>query len=148
MTLAERIRAMENDAPFAGPEFRYGLHRAAALVEREQAEHAALHAEIERAEREQLRSILTEPITWEGDLDDDCVCRWRGMMGRAECMSDSCWFAAVYDQEGEPNCKVIFHDSQDDVLPKTGPAARKLVEGIMRLEAMTRELAGAKAGVT
>lgn len=38
-----------------------------------------------------------QPITWTGDLSDDCTATWAGLMLRAEQMDENYWWWAVYD---------------------------------------------------
>ncbi|MFN7495045.1 MAG: hypothetical protein ACK5RG_19155 [Cyclobacteriaceae bacterium] len=40
-----------------------------------------------------------QPITWTGDLSDDCTATWAGLMLRAEQMDETHWWWAVYDME-------------------------------------------------
>jgi len=47
----------------------------------------------------QRKVLAQEPIVWTGDLDDDCVARWAGLMLRAEWMDEDYWWWAVYDME-------------------------------------------------
>jgi hypothetical protein len=75
------------------------------------------------------------PIVWTGDLSDDCVARWRGLLAHVEKMDERSWYCAVYRYEGtakRPKCVPIFHSSSNDVVPLTGKAARKLCEFVMR----------------
>ena len=42
------------------------------------------------------------PIIWEGDLDDDCLAKWAGLMLRAELMDEEDnWWWCVYDMLNE-----------------------------------------------
>ena len=40
-----------------------------------------------------------QPIIWEGDVEDDCLARWEGLLLRAEWMDDDYWWWCVYDME-------------------------------------------------
>jgi hypothetical protein len=40
-----------------------------------------------------------QPITWTGDLSDDCTATWAGLMLRAEQMDETYWWWAVYDMQ-------------------------------------------------
>lgn len=64
------------------------------------------------------------------DIDDDCVAEWRGMKAHAEQMDDNCWYASVR-RDG----KYLMHTSDDDIVPLTSKAARRLCEWVMRAEA-------------
>ena len=102
-----------------------------------------------------IRAILAEPIPWTGDLEDDCTARWRGFGAHAECMdeydpddpgSSNAWYCCVWEQM--PGAKVgadnreVFHSSDADICPLTGPAARQLCELVMRLEVMRKAVGG------
>lgn len=72
---------------------------------------------------------------WTGDLNDCCACSVGGMWATCEKMSENpdWWFACV-SRGGE----YLLHTSSDDILPKTGQAARRLCELVMRAEPMWR----------
>jgi hypothetical protein len=80
-----------------------------------------------------------ERFEWTGDLADDCFCTWRGMAAHAERLGASEWYcmverndACLGDRRRTEN--TLFHSSAtDDILPLTGPAARRLCEMVMRL---------------
>lgn len=84
------------------------------------------------------------PILWTGDLEDDCVCRWQGMVGHAECLGDDLWFAGV-TVEGDDG--YLFHACEHDTQPVTGDAARRLCELVMRHHFMARLLAAMTSGL-
>lgn len=46
---------------------------------------------------EERKILATAPITWEGDLKDDCAAHWAGLLLRAEWMDHYDWWWAVYD---------------------------------------------------
>jgi hypothetical protein len=51
---------------------------------------------------EERKILAKEPITWTGDLSDDCTAEWAGLMLRAEWMDEDYWWWSVYDmQKGE-----------------------------------------------
>jgi hypothetical protein len=78
------------------------------------------------------------PIVWTGDLSDDCVARWRDLSAHAEKMDERFWYCSVTRWEGAGKRRKnisIFHTSDDDVVPLTGEAARKLCEFVMRATA-------------
>lgn len=85
-----------------------------------------------------------EPIVWTGDIEDDCVAKWRGLGAHAEYLNRYSWHAMVWVIN--PNAKVgadnltLFHADENDVNPKTGPAARKLCEWLMRTHVAERDL--------
>jgi len=76
---------------------------------------------------------MTNPIVWEGDLDDDCRARWRGLRAHAEAMDENAWYCSVRVEDADDD---LFHSSTDDVVPITGAAARKLCEMVMRLHVL------------
>lgn len=78
-----------------------------------------------------------QPVTWAGDLDDDCTARWGNLLAHAEAMDENAWFAAVYLDGAEED---LFHSASDDILPLSGPAARKLCELVMRAHAARGEV--------
>ncbi len=39
------------------------------------------------------------PIHWEGDLEDDCMANWSGLILCAELMDDNRWWWSVYDKK-------------------------------------------------
>lgn len=98
-----------------------------------------LHAiECESSQEADVDALLgaTEPIVWTGDLADDCTARWRGLMGRAEKLSDQHWYVGVYRTDmpgGEPGDDTIYHHLDAKVSPHSGTAARRLAEMVMRL---------------
>lgn len=51
---------------------------------------------------DERKTLARQPITWTGDLSDDCTAKWAGLMLRAEWMDEDYWWWAVYDmQKGE-----------------------------------------------
>jgi hypothetical protein len=44
------------------------------------------------------REAMALPISWRGDLDDDCTAEWAGLTLRAEQMDRKHWWWAVYDK--------------------------------------------------
>ncbi len=38
---------------------------------------------------------IEDPIIWIGDLQDDCIARWNGLILRAEWMEKKIWWWAV-----------------------------------------------------
>jgi hypothetical protein len=100
----------------------------------EPAKQSATHALVTA-----LRAVLSEPITWTGDLGDDCAARWRGLYAHAEAMDDGRWYCAVDESDGAGR---LFHTADADVTPLTGHAARRLCENVMRLAVVKREVKG------
>ncbi|MBF02496.1 MAG: hypothetical protein CMP76_13990 [Flavobacterium sp.] len=47
------------------------------------------------------KTLAKQPITWTGDLSDDCTAKWAGLMLRAEWMDEDYWWWAVYDMQKE-----------------------------------------------
>lgn len=101
---------------------------------------------------------MSPEFHWMGDLDDDCVCRVPGYFLHAEDMGDA-WYCSVGRTDGPLNAagngETIFHTSEDNILPLTGPAAMKLAEMAVladmvdrltaRYEALTRAARKAEA---
>jgi|GEM_PF-1478881 len=57
------------------------------------------------------RKILAkQPITWTGDLLDDCTAEWAGLMLRAEWMDEDYWWWAVYDMQKD---EITIDDSNN-----------------------------------
>ena len=92
-----------------------------------------------------VAEILKEPIEWTGDLNDDCVARWRGLLAHAEAMNKGVdkngmsvewWYFAVC-REGEEDD--IVHSTSDEMSAATGEAARRICEVFMRLAAVGLE---------
>ncbi|WP_028981126.1 hypothetical protein [Sporocytophaga myxococcoides] len=48
---------------------------------------------------EERKILATQPITWIGDLSDDCTANWAGLMLRGEWMDEDYWWWAVYDMK-------------------------------------------------
>ncbi|MBK9995000.1 MAG: hypothetical protein IPP01_13730 [Saprospiraceae bacterium] len=48
---------------------------------------------------DERKTLANEPITWTGDLSDDCTAKWAGLMLRAEWMDNEYWWWAVYDMQ-------------------------------------------------
>lgn len=86
------------------------------------------------------------PIEWTGNLKDDCLARWNGLLLRAEKMQHASWWWAV-SLEGKYGAEI---DSSNNYYPKripTGIAARAEAERVARayiplLRAIYQLLAG------
>lgn len=50
---------------------------------------------------EERKLLAQQPITWGGDLSDDCTALWAGLMLRAEWMDEDYWWWRVYDMQKE-----------------------------------------------
>ena len=46
---------------------------------------------------------FSEPIIWNGDLNDDCTAKWAGLLLRAEWMDEDYWWWSVYDSLDNEN---------------------------------------------
>jgi hypothetical protein len=46
---------------------------------------------------------FSQPLIWNGDLNDDCTAKWSGLMLRAEWMDDDYWWWCVYDMLDNEN---------------------------------------------
>ena len=76
--------------------------------------------------REERALLSRESIKWTGDLSDDCVAKWAGLMLRAESMNKDHWWWAVYDMQRDE----ITIDSSNDYKERFlgGEASRKKAE--------------------
>lgn len=70
--------------------------------------------------------IENNPIIWTGDLDDDCLANWNGLILRAEWMDSEYWWWAVSVDDGR--VENIDDSSNYDISPIDGDSARKLAE--------------------
>jgi len=68
------------------------------------------------------------PITWKGDLSDDCTAEWFGLMLRAERMNANDWWWAVYDMQDAE--RTVDSSNEYDILFPTGNAARDKAETV------------------
>jgi len=71
-----------------------------------------------------------EPIVWRGDLSDDCVAEWAGLMLRAEWMDEDYWWWAVYDMQ--MNEITIDSSNEYQVRFKGGEEARAKAESVTK----------------
>ena len=77
------------------------------------------------------RKILSqEPIIWTGDLSDDCLANWAGLMLRAEWMDDFDWWWAVYDMQN--NAETIDCSNEYDMKCINGELARANAEKVAK----------------
>jgi hypothetical protein len=66
---------------------------------------------------------------WEGDLDDDCIAHWSGLVLRAEEMDRLYWWWAVYaSEQGEP----VVDSHESATVAKNGEEARMAAEAAAR----------------
>lgn len=77
---------------------------------------------------DQRKRLAKQPITWTGDLMDDCSAKWAGLLLRAEWMDEDYWWWSVYDmQKGE----ITIEDSTEhDQRFIGGDITRKKAESI------------------
>ncbi len=73
--------------------------------------------------------MTTDSPVWDGDLDDDCSLTWRGYGAHAEAMGEREWYCSVWRLADGVD---VFHSTDADVVPLTGPAARRLCELVIR----------------
>jgi hypothetical protein len=79
----------------------------------------------------QERKLLTlVPIVWTGDLSDDCIANWAGLMLRAECMQENIWWWAVYDMERNEFTIDCSNEYEGEFI--SGEIARKKAESVAR----------------
>lgn len=66
---------------------------------------------------------------WQGDLNDNCHYRDRGYVATCEELDEGVWFASAYRTSRAYSPAVtLLHTSSEDIMPKSGAAARKLCE--------------------
>jgi hypothetical protein len=80
-----------------------------------------------RVEKWQVEAA-SAPITWTGDLNDDCTAAWAGLMLRAEEMERGVWWWAVYDERSGQ----VIGDSHGAERYSTGKTARAAAEATAR----------------
>lgn len=73
-------------------------------------------------------ALAAKPIVWTGDLNDDCVARWAGLMLRAEWMDEDYWWWAVYDFEDQENAVDDSNNYNSRFIG--GEVARKKAESV------------------
>lgn len=77
------------------------------------------------------------PVAWEGELDDDCIAHWSGLILRAEEMDRLSWWWAVYEAAGhEP----VVDSHESSVVAKSGKQARAAAEAAAREWLGSKEL--------
>lgn len=74
--------------------------------------------------------IYKQPVNWTGDLDDDCMANWYGLLLRAELMETNRWWWCVYDMLD--NEKQIDSSNEHKEIAKFGDEARKKAEKAAR----------------
>ena len=76
-------------------------------------------------ERRELASL---PISWKGDLTDDCSAEWAGLMLRAEWMDQDYWWWAVYDLQN--NDEIVDDSNNYEQRFIGGEVSRKKAEEV------------------
>lgn len=69
-------------------------------------------------------------IIWQGDLNDDCLSNWNGLLLRAECMADNDWWWCVYDMDNDEIQIDSSNNHSMNIID--GALARKLAEDCAR----------------
>ena len=75
------------------------------------------------------REAAALPITWLGDLSDDCTAEWAGLMLRAEQMDRKHWWWAVYDAA---TSEIISDSHASSEIARNGKKARRAAEHAAR----------------
>ncbi|CAL2082956.1 hypothetical protein LNI98_12225 [Tenacibaculum dicentrarchi] len=73
---------------------------------------------------------FNKPIKWNGDLKNDCIAKWSGLILRAEWMDENYWWWCVYDILNKEN--QIDSSNEYDKRIICGEKAREKVEQIAR----------------
>ena len=68
-----------------------------------------------------------EPIIWTGDLNDDCLAKWNGLILRAEWMDEDVWWWAVSKDNNDPMDEVDSSNNYN-IICIGGARARQLAE--------------------
>jgi len=79
---------------------------------------------------EWVRLARLAGAVWTGDPDDDQTCAVAGYACHVEALDRNAWHAMVVDPAG----RCVWHAAEEDVLPLTGDAARRLCELVVRAE--------------
>jgi len=75
------------------------------------------------------REAAISPISWQGDLNDDCTAEWAGLTLRAEQMERTRWWWAVYDSAtGE----IVKDSHAASEIARNGKRARSAAERAAR----------------
>ncbi|UPL48525.1 hypothetical protein [Hymenobacter sublimis] len=72
-----------------------------------------------------------EPIVWTGDLSDDCLARWCGLLLRAEWMEEEYWWWCVYDMQAENEPQIASSNDYEGEWT-SGEQARAEAENVAR----------------
>ena len=72
---------------------------------------------------------INTPVAWEGDLHDDCTAQWAGLTLRAEQMTRTHWWWAVFDQT---TGNTLADSNGVTDIARTGKAARSAAEAAAR----------------
>jgi hypothetical protein len=70
-----------------------------------------------------------KPIIWTGDLNDDCIAKWNGLILRAELMDEDRWWWAVSKDNNKPMDDIDGSNNHDTVCT-SGERARQLAEEV------------------
>ena len=70
-------------------------------------------------------SLPTASPEWRGDLDDDCLADWGGLLLHAEWMQGELWFWAVYDPKFDYQVVTSDHNKKPC---RSGEQARREAE--------------------
>ena len=87
---------------------------------------------------------MSDRIEWTGDLNDDCVAKWRGMTAHCEVISDyvgddnelvDLWWCAV---DREDDGEDLFDSGLHGGYVTSGDLARAICEAVMRAHAVEK----------
>ena len=73
---------------------------------------------------------VKDPISWGGNLDDDCIAYWAQLVLRAESMGADQWWWAVIDDKNDG--LEIASSNKNDQICRDGVAARAAAEKAAR----------------
>lgn len=73
-----------------------------------------------------MKYDINRKFIWTGDLGDDCVCRWNGLIAHCEYLDTDSWHFSV----GGRNA--YMHWAEVDLRALTGQAARQVCEWYMK----------------
>ena len=81
--------------------------------------------------REIRQALSKKKIVWTGDLNDDCIARWAGLILRAEAMDEGSWWWSVSDELTDVELEVDSSNNYDEPVT-AGQEARNLAEAAAR----------------
>jgi hypothetical protein len=70
---------------------------------------------------------VSDPIVWTGDLNDDCIAKWNGLILRAEWMDEDKWWWAVSKDNDNPMDEIDSSNNYETVCIE-GEKARQSAE--------------------